>query len=199
MTTFFVIFIFAGWLQSLLERKFSFILKVEAIVQRKVVIRMDQAQLLAEIDALQEGNCYVLDIFPQQVPAGNPNYGAVENFLLKGKTLPRYAERVGIIIFKLLCYEEADILLVDAGDDDWFKPYSQVNLAQIPLEQLATLIKAVITRDSGAIKVLFRPSRPLISIDGAFQTSVYNADPATLRRIALLAQAEGIFFRGCAN
>lgn len=121
-------------------------------------------------------------------------------FFAQGQGLcPRYAERVGIIIFKLLCYEEADILLVDAGDDDWFKPYSQVNLAQIPLEQLATLIKAIITRDSGAIKVLFRPSRTLISIDGAFQTSVYNADPAMLRRIALLAQAEGIFFRGCAN
>ena len=160
---------------------------------------MDQAQLLAEIDALQEGACYVLDIFPQQVPADSKNFSAVENFLLKGKTLPRYAERVGIIIFKLLCYEEADMLLVDAGEDDWFKPYSQVNLAQIPLEQLATLIKAVITRESGTIDVLFRPSNTLISIEGAFQTSVYHADPAMLRRIALLAQAEGLFIRACSN
>ncbi len=160
---------------------------------------MEQAQLLAQIETLQKEKCYVLDIFPQQVPAGNPNFLAVENFLLKGKTLQRYAERVGVILFKLLCYEEADILLVDAGDDDWFKPYSQVNLADIPLERLATLVKSVITRDSGAIDVIFRPSQTLMSIEGAFQTNVYTADPVILRRIALLCQAEGIFFRACAQ
>ena len=160
---------------------------------------MDKATLLAEIERLQTQKCYVLDIFPQQVPKDSANFLAVEKFLLKGKTLQRYAERVGIIVFKLLCYEEADILLVDADDDDWFEPYSQVNLADIPLERLATLIKAVITRDSGAIEVLFRPSGTLMSIEGAFQTNVYNADQATLRRLALLCQAEGIFLRACAE
>lgn len=49
--------------------------------------RMDQAQLLAQIEALQQEKCYVLDIFPQKVPAGSPNFWAVENFLLKGKIL----------------------------------------------------------------------------------------------------------------
>lgn len=89
--------------------------------------------------------------------------------------------------------------MVDADDDDWFKPYSQVNLADIPSERLATLVKAVITRESGAIEVIFRPSQTLMSIEGAFQTNVYHADQATLRRIALLCQAEDIFLRGCAQ
>ena len=156
---------------------------------------MDKAAVLARADELRTGPYYLMDIFPEQVPEGSVRYFAVERFLMKGKTLQRYAERVGIIVLKLLCYEDADIYLAGTDHDAWFEPYEDVNLAEVTVEQLATIMKAVITRDCGSLLVLFAQSGALISIDGGFQTAVYGLDRHMGRRIALMAQAEGMFFR----
>lgn len=157
---------------------------------------MDRETFIAAVEELQQAKkYYLLDIFPEQVPDENVRYFAVERFLMKGKTLQRYAERVGIIVLKLLCFEEADIYLVGTETDSWYEPFEGINLSDITVEQLATVMKAVITRDSGALMVLFKNSGALISIEGGFQTTVYCSDHAMLRRIALLGQAEGIFFR----
>lgn len=151
---------------------------------------------LAKIEKLQQLPYKIIDIFPEQISQDNSRfYHEVESYLLRSRALQRFADSVISLILKLLCYERADILIIDETENSWLKPYQGKWLAEAPVEKLSSVMRHIITKDHGSMHLLFAEHDSLISIDGGFSITVYAPGERLDNLLTALCQSEELFYR----
>ena len=133
-------------------------------------------------EELLEKPYQVIDILPERVPEEAPGrYFAVERYYLVPARFTDIRKRFADIVIKLYCYYDLTVLLGDADEP----------LADPEPEQLADWI--------GSAKLhmcilIGEDSLLMISTDDLHMT-VFNADDSLMRRLELLAKANGLFVR----
>ena len=124
----------------------------------------------------------VIDILPERVPAeALGRYFAVERYYLEPARYADIRKRFADIVIKLYCYYDLIVLLGDADEP----------LVDPEPEQLADWIESV---KQHMCILIGNDSLLMISTDDLYMT-VFNADESLMRRLELLAKANGLFVR----
>ena len=134
------------------------------------------------VEALLEKPYQVIDILPERVPEETPGrYFAVERYYLEPARFTDIRKRFADIVIKLYCYYDLIVLLGDADEP----------LVDPEPEQLADWIESAKLH---MCILIGEDSLLMISTDDLYMT-VFNADESLMRRLELLAKANGLFVR----
>ena len=135
-----------------------------------------------KVEELLEKPYRVIDILPERVPAEAPGrYFAVERYYLEPARYADIRKRFADIVIKLYCYYDLIVLLGDA-DEPSVDPEP---------EQLENWI---VSAKQHMCILIGNDSLLMISTDDLYMT-VFNADESLMRRLELLAKANGLFVR----
>ena len=155
--------------------------------KRKGTEAMEQQQekMIDRIDELLEQPCWVVDLFPEQVPVDSPGqFFAVEEYYLKQPQMAVLHRKFAEILLKLNCY--FDFSLGAAAGDEWVRnPEPEMLVSALCNE-----------KDIWTLCVYFEAESALIYIncdDICF--TVYHPTERLLNLIRKLAGAEGLFVR----
>ena len=126
------------------------------------------------IEALLEKEYRVIDILPEQVPAGSPGqYFAVEEYFLRKPALAEIHRRFTRLLLKLNCYSDFQVSFAD-GEHFTLNPAPE-------------LLDAWINGEQKDLCILLPGEDALITLN--------HASAALLERTERLASAEGLFVR----
>ena len=135
-----------------------------------------------KVEELLEKPYRVIDILPERVPEEAPGrYFAVERYYLEPARFTDIRKRFADIVIKLYCYYGLIVLLGDADEP----------LVDPEPEQLADWIESAKLH---MCILIGEDSLLMISTDDLYMT-VFNADDSLMRRLELLAKANGLFVR----
>ena len=135
------------------------------------------------IEELLDKPYWIVDILPEQVPAGSPGqYPAVEQYYLQKQQITALREKYLDLLLKLNCYY--DLAVSCDGGDSWKENPPPKRLESWMLTE---------TRHS-ALHILFAAEKAMAVLNGddTYMT-VYNAPAALLQMLQALAGAEGLF------
>jgi len=135
------------------------------------------------IEELLEKEYRVIDILPEQVPAGSPGqYFAVEEYFLRKSALAEIHRRFTRLLLKLNCYSDFQ---VSFADEDSF--------TRNPAPEL---LDAWINGEQKDLCILLPGEDALITLNhDDFYMTLYHPSAVLLERTERLASAEGLFVR----
>lgn len=137
------------------------------------------------IDRLLEMSCYLIDLLPEQVPAGSTGqYFAVEEYFRRGKVLKRFGRKITSILLKLNCYYDFQV----GYKNRWERNPDP--------EKLAGSIEDCIQDKVDCINIFVGGENTMIVISGGeLYICVYNPDHRMRELLCQLSTSEGLFFR----
>ena len=132
-------------------------------------------------EALLSKPCWVIDILPEQVPAGSAGcFFAVERYYLRQSETEEIHKRFADILLKLNCYSDFQVYLPDS-DQYYTNPAPE-------------LLVSWIIREQKDLCVVLPGEEVLITLNHDDTCmSVYNPSEVLLKRIGSLASANGLF------
>jgi len=135
-----------------------------------------------DIELLFEKEAYLIDIFPQTVPArADDRYFDVERYFRNNNAVIRQ-KHINIIL-KLSCYYDITVI---TQDGTFVGPHT---------DMLLTALEKCFRRETAFVHILLTGKNILITIDNDdLYITVYNADLPTRELISKLVCAEGLFF-----
>ena len=135
------------------------------------------------IEELLEKEYRVIDILPEQVPAGGPGqYFAVEKYFLRKPALAEIHRRFTRLLLKLNCYSDFQVSFAD-GEHFTLNPAPE-------------LLDAWINGEQKDLCILLPGEDALITLNhDDFYMTLYHPSAALLERTERLASAEGLFVR----
>ena len=133
------------------------------------------------IDELLEMPAWVIDILPEQVPAGaGERYFTIENWMLSGRRARDVRRAFAEVLAKLNCYYDFIV----------FREYDEEGLRNPAPDKL---VKWVL-KDKGFVNVLLEGQDVLIGVpDMSTYMSVFNPNDEVLELLRQLAGASGLF------
>ncbi len=135
-------------------------------------------------EALLQQACHIIDVLPCQVPKNAPGrYGEVEQYFLTGPQRAQQAQQWIRLLFKLLCYFDAQV-------------YAGRWMDGISCRALAARIQRLTEEGRGELSLLFPAEDALLRMAGDdLHLTVYHAAGRFQEILERLAQAEGFFWR----
>lgn len=155
------------------------------------ITEISSIEMLAAADSW-----HVLDFIPFQ-PQG-ADFLEYERFLETGDFVKSFADRICFIALTLAAEYEAETICLTESEAFFqehpdLKPFD--NIRRLPYERLAEIIRDVIVHELSSVQILFAKHDVLISIDGALQVTLYNANSNFLHTVNLLAERNGLFVK----
>ena len=136
------------------------------------------------VEQLLKEECYVIDFLPRKVAkAFAERFFEVEEYFLQGNEWERIKESFVRILLKLQCYYDFKVY-----NENWHEEFS--------INELADMIKDVLSSSSGHMNLLCEEDKLLICIEGsALNLSIYNASEEMVTLLSEMATAEGLYIR----
>jgi len=136
-----------------------------------------------QVEKLLEQPYYVIDFLPRQVQKDEGYFFfEVEEYFLNINEINRISEKFIHIILKTLCYFK-------------FSVYAEKWLNTVKPEELASVIKKVVTKQKGFIHILLSQDNVLLEIKGGdLHISVFNCNEKIESIMKALAISEGLFW-----
>ena len=148
----------------------------------------DAREKMAEhLEQLQQGACYLVDLFPKRVPPDRSEaFWAAERFFLRGKEKRALQRGFLRIMMQLACYYPCRIWREENGMD-W---------REIPLEKIPKAVKDFEKDGCGEVQMLLETEDTLLILqEGTLCLMVYQPSQSVLQLLEVLAQASGFFLR----
>lgn len=139
-------------------------------------------------ERLFDAPCWVVDIFPRQVPAERDRaYFAVERLLTKEEPLTALYRRFSRLVLKLSCYY--DLVLGVLPEMVWNEDPDPETLCR-QIEACAA------PPQTGGVRVLLPDEDAMLTLDaGDLWLTLYHPGAELKRTVGALAASEGLFLR----
>lgn len=136
------------------------------------------------VEQLLKEECYVIDFLPLKVSREfTDRFFEVEGYFLHGNEWEHIKDIFVRILLKLQCYCSFRVY-----NEKWHEEYS--------INELADMLKHVMSSSNGYMNMLSIEDRLLICIEGsASNLSVYNASEEIIALLSEMAKAEGLYIR----
>ena len=136
------------------------------------------------VEQLLKEECYVIDFLPKKVAkAFVERFFEVEEYFLQGNEWERIKESFVRILLKLQCYYGFKVY-----DEKWHEEFS--------INELADMIKDVLSSSNRHMNMLCEEDKLLICIEGsALNLSIYNASEEMVTLLSEMAMAEGLYIK----
>ena len=136
------------------------------------------------VEELLKEECYVIDFLPKKVSEEYiERFLEVEEYFLQGNEWEHIKESFIRILLKLQCYCS-------------FKFYNEKWYEELSVNELADMLKRVLSSSNGYLNMLSIESKMLICIEGStLNLSIYNATGDMLDLLSELATAERLYIR----
>ncbi len=136
------------------------------------------------VEQLLKEECYVIDFLPKKVSEEYiERFLEVEEYFLRGNEWERIKKSFIRILLKLQCYY-------------FFKFYNEKWYEELSVNELADMLKHVLSSSNGYANMLSIENKLLICIEGStLNLSIYNATSDMLVLLSELATAERLFIR----
>lgn len=136
------------------------------------------------VEQLLKEECCVIDFLPRKVAkAFAERFFEVEEYFLQGNEWERIKESFVRILLKLQCYYGFKVY-----DEKWHEDFS--------INELAVMIKDVLSSSNRQMNMLCEEDKLLICIEGlALNLSIYNASEEVVTLLLEMATAEGLYIR----
>ena len=136
------------------------------------------------VEQLLKEECCVIDFLPRKVAkAFAERFFEVEEYFLQGNEWERIKESFVRILLKLQCYYGFKVY-----DEKWHEDFS--------INELAVMIKDVLSSSNRQMNMLCEEDKLLICIEGsALNLSIYNASEEMVTLLSEMAMAEGLYIK----
>lgn len=136
------------------------------------------------VEELLKEECYVVDFLPKKVSEEYVDrFFEVEEYFLQGNEGENIKESFIRILLKLQCYCS-------------FKFYNEKWYEELSVNELADMLKHILSSSNGYANMLSIENRLLICIEGStLNLSIYNATRDMLALLLELATAEKLYIR----
>lgn len=136
------------------------------------------------VEELLKEECYVIDFLPQKVSEEYiDKFLEVEEYFLQGNEWENIKESFIRILLKLQCYCS-------------FQFYNEKWYEKLSVNEMADMLKHVLSSSNGYANMLSIESKMLICIEGStLNLSIYNATGDMLELLSELATAERLYMR----
>ena len=143
------------------------------------------SQFNSTIESLLQGPYCVIDFLPERVEADSDGqFFAVEEFYRRPEQLRDLRKRFANVLLKLNCYEDLQVCFCDG--EGWEKNPEPERLMERVLQ----------LPQNGFMRVIIKERETMIDMEGCdTYMTLYGTSETVLRRVELLAQAEGLFLR----
>lgn len=136
------------------------------------------------IEQLLKEDCYVIDFLPRRVSEEFADrFFEIEEYFLQGNEWEHIKDGFVRILLKLQCYCSFRVF-----NEKWHDEFS--------INELADMLKHVLSSSNGYMNMLSIENRLLICIEGSvLNLSVYNATEEMIALLSEMAMAEGLYIR----
>lgn len=136
------------------------------------------------VEELLKEECYVIDFLPKKVSEEYiDKFLEVEEYFLQGNEWENIKESFIRILLKLQCYCS-------------FQFYNEKWYEKLSVNEMADMLKHVLSSSNGYVNMLSIESKMLICIEGStLNFSIYNATGDMLELLSELATAERLYMR----
>ena len=136
------------------------------------------------VEELLKEECYVIDFLPKKVSEEYiDKFLEVEEYFLQGNEWENIKESFIRILLKLQCYCS-------------FQFYNEKWYEKLSVNEMADMLKHVLSSSNGYLNMLSIESKMLICIEGStLNLSIYNATGDMLELLSELVTAERLYMR----
>ena len=148
------------------------------------------------INSLQESeDYYYIDYIPYTTY--DSEYLELEEYFIK-TYLESFSKKISRIMLKLIYYYPCEIYLTEPSRrkiPNDFNFFFNTNIRKNTPDRLSYAIRQIILNDFSSINILFTEPIFLITIEGEFAVTIYNAPDKSVQLLNQLVQQEGLFLK----